>query len=88
MNNHSDGEFDRFDQKIMDILAEEGRISLTALAERVGLSKTPCQARFRRLVTDGYIEGFRAIRRWCMNTPVVDFVVIDSRSDSLMTVFQ
>jgi Lrp/AsnC family leucine-responsive transcriptional regulator len=52
---------DRFDLKILDIVAQDGRITLTALAERVGLSKTPCQARFRQLMADGFIEGFRAV---------------------------
>ncbi len=30
----------------------------------------------------------RAARPWCMNTPLVDFVVVYSRCDGLMTVFQ
>ncbi len=61
MNNDQVRSFDRYDRKILDIVAEDGRITLTDLAERVGLSKTPCQVRFRQLVLDGYIEGFRAI---------------------------
>lgn len=36
-------------------------MSITELASRVGLSKTPCQVRVRRLIRDRYIEGFRAI---------------------------
>src|SRR5262245_48447151 len=54
-------EIDEFDRKILDVLTEDGRISITDLANRVGLSKTPCLARFRRLIRDGYIEGFKAI---------------------------
>jgi Transcriptional regulators len=54
-------ELDQFDRKILEILAQDGRISITDLAAKVGLSKTPCQLRFRRLVNDGYIEGFRAV---------------------------
>ncbi len=61
MNNDQVRSLDRYDRKILDIVAEDGRITLTDLAERVGLSKTPCQVRFRQLVLDGYIEGFRAI---------------------------
>lgn len=56
-----EGELDLFDLKILDILAAEGRISITDLAEKVGLSKTPVAARFRRLVDEGYILGFRAV---------------------------
>jgi Lrp/AsnC family leucine-responsive transcriptional regulator len=55
------GPIDEFDRKILDVLAEDGRMSITDLAERVGLSKTPCLARFRRLLSTGYIEGFKAI---------------------------
>ena len=56
-----DGELDSFDRKILECLAQDGRISITDLAAKVGLSKTPCQQRFRRLVADGYIDGFRAV---------------------------
>ncbi|MGL3608182.1 Lrp/AsnC family transcriptional regulator [Rhizobium sp. G187] len=55
------GDLDPFDRKILDAVVEDGRISITDLAVRVGLSKTPCQIRFKRLVSEGYIEGFRAI---------------------------
>lgn len=34
---------------------------VTDLARRIGLSKTPAQARLRRLQTEGYITGFRAV---------------------------
>jgi len=43
------------------VLALDGRISIVELAARVGLSKTPCQNRFRRLVAEGYIQGFQAV---------------------------
>jgi Lrp/AsnC family leucine-responsive transcriptional regulator len=52
---------DDADQKIVALLVEDGRISLTELARRVGLSKTPCQVRLRRLLAAGIIRGFRAI---------------------------
>lgn len=52
---------DRFDRKIIDALRRDGRMSVTALAEQVGLSKTPCQQRLRRLTDEGYILGFRAV---------------------------
>lgn len=52
---------DRFDRKIIDTLRRDGRMSVTALADHVGLSKTPCQQRLRRLIDDGYILGFRAV---------------------------
>lgn len=55
------GKIDLFDRKILDVLRREGRISVTDLARRVGLSKTPCQNRMRRLQAAGYITGFRAV---------------------------
>jgi len=56
-----DGEIDRFDRAILDVLSEHGRITVTELAERVGLSKTPTQVRLRRLIDQRYILGFRAV---------------------------
>jgi Lrp/AsnC family leucine-responsive transcriptional regulator len=54
-------ELDAFDRKILECLAEDGRMSITDLAAKVGLSKTPCQQRFKHLIADGYIDGFKAI---------------------------
>ena len=45
----------------MDLLAKDGRASVTSIADRVGLSKTPCQVRIKRLEADGYILGYQAI---------------------------
>ncbi|WP_412059059.1 Lrp/AsnC family transcriptional regulator [Bartonella sp. DGB2] len=54
-------QLDKIDKRIIAILANNGRLSLTQLAEQVGLSKTPCQVRLKRLINEGYITGFRAI---------------------------
>jgi Lrp/AsnC family transcriptional regulator, leucine-responsive regulatory protein len=54
-------DLDRFDIKILDILATEGRLPVTELSKRVGLSKTPCQNRLNKLVKSGAIIGFRAV---------------------------
>ena len=54
-------DLDEFDRKIIAILGRDGRMTYTELAQRVGLSKTPCQQRVRRLVDSGLIRGFRAI---------------------------
>ncbi len=43
------------------VLAEDGRISITDLAQRIGLSKSPTQARLRRLEKDRVITGYRAL---------------------------
>jgi Lrp/AsnC family leucine-responsive transcriptional regulator len=54
-------DLDMLDRKMLAILAEDGRITITQLATRVGLSKTPCQVRLRKLIDAGVIRGFRAI---------------------------
>lgn len=54
-------DLDDLDRKIIAILREDGRITVTDLAQRVGMSKTPCQVRMRRLIDGGVIRGFRAI---------------------------
>ena len=51
---------DQRDIAILRVLAAEGRISKTDLADRVGLSATPCWERLRRLEKAGLIEGYRA----------------------------
>jgi len=56
-----DSQLDAFDRKILEIVSEDGRIAVTELANRIGLSKTPCTARLKRLTEEGYILGFRAM---------------------------
>jgi len=51
---------DEYDRKILSVLSIEGRISMTALGESVGLSKTPVTARVKRLEEEGVITGYRA----------------------------
>jgi Lrp/AsnC family transcriptional regulator, leucine-responsive regulatory protein len=55
------GELDDVDRRIIAVLQAEGRITVTELAERVGLSKTPCQVRMQRLIRAGIITGFAAV---------------------------
>jgi len=54
-------ELDQYDLRIIEILEKDGRLPVTDLAKRVGLSNTPCQLRLKRLREQGYILGFRAI---------------------------
>jgi Lrp/AsnC family leucine-responsive transcriptional regulator len=51
---------DRFDLAILRELAADGRISAIELSRRVGLSKSPVQARLRRLEETGVITGYHA----------------------------
>jgi Lrp/AsnC family leucine-responsive transcriptional regulator len=54
-------DLDDFDRKIIAALRVDGRMSVTDLAQRIGLSKTPCQVRLRRLLDAGVIRGFTAL---------------------------
>jgi Lrp/AsnC family leucine-responsive transcriptional regulator len=60
-DDHKISEIDEFDRKIIDALLEDGRMTVTELSTRVGLSKTPCQVRLKRLIESRYILGFRAV---------------------------
>lgn len=52
---------DRFDQLILEILQQEGRISNQELADRINLSASPCLRRVRRLEESGLILGYHAL---------------------------
>ena len=52
---------DSFDHAILRNLAVDGRVSVTELANRIGLTKSPTQARLRRLEEQGVILGYRAL---------------------------
>lgn len=54
-------DLDRFDRKILTALQIDGRVTVTDLANRVGLSKTPCQIRMKKLEERGYIQGYTAV---------------------------
>lgn len=54
-------DLDDYDRKILAVLREDGRITVTDLAQRIGLSKTPCQQRLKRLLENRVILGFTAI---------------------------
>ena len=54
-------QIDGFDRRILDVLQQEGRISNQDLAERIGLSPSPCLRRVRALEESGLIAGYRAI---------------------------
>lgn len=51
---------DRIDRRILSLLQTNGRLSYVELAEKVGLSTSPCLERVKRLERDGYILGYQA----------------------------
>lgn len=54
-------QLDRYDRRILEVLQEEGRISNQELAERIGLSPSPCLRRVRALEENGVISGYHAV---------------------------
>ncbi len=80
-------ELDRFDDAILRVLAVEGRISATELARRIGLSKSPTQARMKRLEDAGIITGYRAnldpIRMGLAHVAFVEVRLSDTREAAL-----
>jgi Lrp/AsnC family leucine-responsive transcriptional regulator len=55
---------DKFDEKIIQTLLADGRVSNSELAKIVGLSATPCWNRVKRLTEAGVILGYRATIDW------------------------
>jgi Lrp/AsnC family transcriptional regulator, leucine-responsive regulatory protein len=53
-------DLDAIDCRIIATLQADGRLSNVELAERVGLSPSPCLRRVKRLEREGYIECYRA----------------------------
>ncbi|NGQ89921.1 winged helix-turn-helix transcriptional regulator [Rhodobacter sp. HX-7-19] len=78
---------DRFDEAILRILSTDGRISATELARRIGLSKSPTQARLKRLEETGIITGYRAlldpIRMGQAHVAFVEVKLSDTREAAL-----
>ena len=56
-------DLDTIDRRIVAALQADGRLSNVDLADKVGLSPSPCLRRVKRLEREGYIEGYRAALR-------------------------
>ncbi|MDA3887658.1 MAG: Lrp/AsnC ligand binding domain-containing protein [Allgaiera sp.] len=80
-------DLDRFDRAILRVLSVEGRVSATELARRIGLSKSPTQARLKRLEEAGVITGYRAlldpIRMGLAHVAFVEVRLSDTREAAL-----
>jgi DNA-binding Lrp family transcriptional regulator len=70
-------EIDRIDRAMLAALQQDGRMPVAKLAERVGLSETPCARRLKRLESEGYIDGYRAVlSRKALQLGVVAFAQV------------
>ncbi len=54
-------ELDKIDRRILEVLQINGSLSNLELAEKVGLSPTPCARRVKRLESEGVIRGYVAL---------------------------
>jgi Lrp/AsnC family leucine-responsive transcriptional regulator len=78
-------EFDAGDMRILNALQLEGRLTNQELAERVGMSTSPCWRRVKRLEESGVIKGYQAVLdRRSLGLGVLAFirVGIDSHSEA------
>ena len=68
---------DQIDRKILHHLQHNARITNAELAEKVGLSPTPCLRRLRRLETEGIVKGYRTeVNRESVGLPVTVVILV------------
>lgn len=81
-------DLDSYDRAILAALSRDGRMTATALAQEIGLSKTPTQARLKKLETRGIITGYRAqldpIRMGRAHVAFVEVKLSDTRNAALL----
>jgi Lrp/AsnC family leucine-responsive transcriptional regulator len=74
---------DHIDTRIITHLQEDGRLSVTELAERVGLTPTPCARRVRKLEEDGVITGYGArVDAARLGYPLTVFIFVELERQS------
>lgn len=81
---------DELDRRILRELRQDGRLSNTKLAEKVGLSTTPCWNRVRALEESGMIEGYTALlSQTALGYPdtVIIEVTLDRHDDDIFDKF-
>jgi len=68
---------DAKDRQILDLLQQDATLQVAAIAEEVGLSRTPCWRRIRELEKNGYIEKRVALlNRNKLDLPITVFVAV------------
>ena len=82
---------DHIDHKILKHLQENARITNAELADKVGLSPTPCLRRLRRLENDGIIKGYHTeVNREALgvNVTVIILVKLEREDDKTLREFE
>jgi len=81
---------DQIDRRILKALLENARLTNQELAERIGLSASPCWQRVRRLEADGYIQGYTALLDQTLlgaaDTVIIE-VTLDRHDDDILESF-
>lgn len=76
---------DKTEIKILQLLQDDARITNQVLAEKVGMSASPCWRRVKKLEEDDVIQGYRAIlnrKKIGLGVMVFVRVIIDSHSEA------
>ena len=83
--------FDNTDRRILRVIQEEARVSNSELAERVGLSPSPCWRRVRTLEENGVIERYvTLVNAKSVGLPINVFatVTLEKQSESALELFE
>src|SRR6185312_6666116 len=81
---------DEIDRKILRALQQDARLTTAQLADKVGLSTTPCWNRLKRLETQGYINGYVALlnqEKLGLPETVIIEVTLDRHDEEVLTRF-
>jgi Lrp/AsnC family leucine-responsive transcriptional regulator len=81
----------RHDRRILEVLQQEGRISNQELADRIGLSPSPCLRRVKALEEAGVIVGYRAMlasRPLGLTLTALVFISMDRHTPDRFTNFE
>ncbi len=83
-------QLDAIDLRILRALSRDGRLSNSQLAEKVGLSPSPCWQRTRRLETEGVIKGYTALldqsRLGAAETVIIE-ITLERHDDKVLEEF-
>jgi len=56
-----EGKVDKIDRQLINLMQKDATLTTAELADKVGLSASPCARRIKRLEQEGVISGYRAI---------------------------
>ena len=82
---------DNTDRRILRVIQEEARVSNSELAERVGLSPSPCWRRVRTLEENGVIERYvTLVNAKAVGLPINVFatVTLEKQAESALELFE